>query len=43
MEKEQTRQYLKNTAINKIMKIYHPLSLKNYDEYSEEIRSEQRE
>lgn len=43
MDRLKVRQQKKNEALNKIMKIYHPLYNFPYDQWSEESGSEQRE
>lgn len=37
------RQLIKNTAINKISKMYHPLNKRGYDYYGDQSFAEQRE
>jgi len=36
MTKEEQKQYIKATALNKIRKMYHPLAKHNYTHYSNE-------
>lgn len=43
MTKNENRQRIKNEALNKIAKIYHPKYKFSYDDYCGNSRSEQRE